>query len=94
MHFARHQFFLREGELVSHAVRMSDVSGVIVQGQRDSVTPPAAAEALHLAWPRSRLVRVPEAGHASTHGEMARRLIEATDHFSKETSHERQPFAH
>lgn len=94
VHFARHQFFLPEGELLSHAGRMSGVPGVIVQGQRDSVTPPAAAEALHRACPRSRLVRVPGAGHASTHGEMARRLIEATDHFSKETIDERQPFAH
>lgn len=93
MHFARHDFFLREGELLRDAARLRDVPGVIVQGQRDLVTPPAAAEALHRAWPHSRLVRVPSAGHASTHGEMARRLIEATDRFSKETSDEREPFA-
>jgi proline iminopeptidase len=94
VHFARHEFFLHEGELLERAGRMSEIPGIIVQGQRDSVTPIAAAEALQPAWPGSRLIRVPGAGHASTHGEMARRLIEATDHFSKETSDERQPFAH
>jgi proline iminopeptidase len=94
VHFARHAFFLRESELLEHAGQMNDVPGIIVQGQRDCVTPIAAADALHRAWPGSQLVRVPGAGHASTHGEMARRLIEATDHFSKETSDERQPFAH
>jgi proline iminopeptidase len=94
VHFALHEFFLHEGELLERAGRMSEIPGIIVQGQRDSVTPIAAAEALQRAWPGSRLICVPGAGHASTHGEMARRLIEATDHFSKETSDERQPFAH
>jgi proline iminopeptidase len=94
VHFARQEFFLGEGQLLEHAGRMSEIPGIIVQGRRDCVTPMAAAEALHRAWPGSRLVRVPGAGHASSYGEMARRLIEATDHFSKETSDERQPFAH
>jgi proline iminopeptidase len=93
VHFARYGFFLLEGELLENARRMSEIPGIIVQGQCDAVTPMAAAEALHRAWPDSRLVSVPGAGHASTHGEMARRLIEATDHFSKETSDERQPLA-
>jgi proline iminopeptidase len=90
--FARHDFFLRESELLQDAARLRDLPGVIVQGQRDLVTPPAAAEALHRAWPHARLVRVSSAGHASTHGEMARRLIEATDEFSMETKDEREPF--
>jgi proline iminopeptidase len=93
VHFARHEFFLREGELLRNAGRLADVPGVIVQGQRDRVTPPAAAEALQAGWPHSRLVRVAAAGHASTHGEMARRLIAATDEFARETL-QHSPFAH
>jgi len=91
--FARQAFFLPEGELLRGAARLRDVPGVIVQGQRDVVTPPAAADALHRAWPRSRLVQLASAGHASTHGEMARRLIEATDGFSKAASGQRESFA-
>ena len=81
VHFARHDFFLRDSELLRRAARLRDVPGVIVQGQRDRVTPPATAAALHRAWPLSRLVRVPTGGHASSHGAMAQRLIEATDDF-------------
>jgi proline iminopeptidase len=92
VHYARHDFFLADDELLRQAARLRHVPGVIVQGQRDAVTPPAAAEALHRAWPLSRMVRVPAAGHASSHGEIAQRLVEATDQFSMETSDERQAF--
>jgi proline iminopeptidase len=92
VHYARHDFFLAEGLLLREAARLHNVPGVMVQGQGDWVTPPQAAEALHRAWPLSRLVRVPAAGHASSHGEIAQRLVEATDDFSMEISDERQPF--
>jgi len=92
VHYARHDFFLAEGLLLRQAARLHNVPGVMVQGQGDPVTPPQAAEALHRAWPLSRLVRVPAAGHASSHGEIAQRLVEATDDFSMEISDERQPF--
>ncbi len=78
-HFARHRFFLSEGELLADAERLREVPGVIVQGMRDLVTPPAAAQALHRAWPGSRLVQLESAGHASSDGAMAQQLIAATD---------------
>ena len=90
VHYARHDFFLADGLLLRQAARLHNVPGVIVQGQDDRVTPPQAAEALHRAWRLSRLVRVAAAGHASRHGEVAQRLVEATDEFSMETSDERQ----
>ncbi len=80
-HFARHGFFLREGQLLRDATRLRAVPGVILQGARDLVTPPRAAAALHRAWPRSRLLQLEAAGHASGHGAMARQLIAATDEF-------------
>jgi proline iminopeptidase len=88
VHYARHDFFLAEGELLREAGRLREVPGIIVQGERDLVTLAVAAQALHRAWPSSRLVPVPAAGHASSHGEMARRLIEATDAFSLHASGE------
>jgi proline iminopeptidase len=83
VHFARHRFFLDDGQLLRHAMRLRDVPGVIVQGERDLVTLPSAAAALHQAWPGSQLVKVPGAGHASSHGSMAQRLVESTDSFRR-----------
>jgi acetolactate synthase I/II/III large subunit len=80
-HFARNGFFLDPGQLPRQIARLQGIPAIIVQGDRDLVTPPAAAAALHRAWPESRLVRVPEAGHASSHGAMAQQLIAATDVF-------------
>ncbi len=44
---------------------MSDIiSGVIVQGRYDLVTPPQTAWDLHKAWPNSTLYWIPDAGHS------------------------------
>ena len=80
-HFAKHDFFLNDGQLLLQAQRLRGIPAVIVQGARDLVTPAANAVALHNAWPGSRLVQVPGAGHASSHGDIARQLIAATDEF-------------
>lgn len=82
-HFACHAFFLEEGQLLVQAARLRTVPGVIVQGGRDLITPPAAALALHRAWPYSRLQRIEAAGHASSYPAMAQQLIAATDHFGE-----------
>jgi proline iminopeptidase len=79
VHFTQQHFFLDEGHLLRHAQRLRGVPGTIVQGSRDLVTPPAAAAALHRAWPGSRLVQLDAAGHASRHPAMAQALIAATD---------------
>ena len=83
VHFARHAFFLRPSQLLIDATRLHGVPGVIVHGERDLVTPPAAARALHQAWPASRLCLLATAGHASSHPAMAEQLISATDFFSR-----------
>jgi len=77
VHFAR-----QPGLLDPHRAPLAPLPGVIVQGEQDRITPPAAALALHRAWPRSRLQRLPGAGHASSHPEMARALVAATDGFA------------
>ena len=79
VHYARHGWFLREGQLLADAAALRGVPGFIVQGARDLVTPPATARALHRAWPGAHLVCVPAAGHASTQATMARALVNATE---------------
>ena len=83
VHYARHAFFLDEAQLLVHAARLCAVPGVMVQGERDLVTPPAAALALHRVWPGSQLQRLAAAGHASIQPAMAQQLIAATDHFGE-----------
>jgi proline iminopeptidase len=82
VHYARHDYFMPEGQLLLQADEMRDIPGLIVQGTRDLVTPPAAAQALHRAWPRALWRSVAAAGHASSHPAMARELISATDYFA------------
>ncbi len=78
VHYARHRWFIDEGQLLAQAHRLHGLPGAIVQGARDLVTPPAAARALHAAWPQASCHEVPAAGHASTQPSIARALIHAT----------------
>ena len=95
VHYARHGWFLAEGQLLRQAHRIAGVPGFIVQGLRDLVTPPDAAQTLHRAWPLARW-RAVAAGHASTDPATALELITATDalhfemraHHPEETSHD------
>jgi proline iminopeptidase len=89
VHYAMHDFFLQEGQLLANAATLTGVPGVIVQGTRDGVTPPAAAQALHRAWPASRLHCIEDAGHSSSHPQVAEQLIAATDFFATGDMHER-----
>lgn len=91
VHYARHAFFLHEAQLLTQAEQLRDLPGVIVQGALDRVTPPAAAQALHRAWPGSRLQAVARAGHASIHPQMAQALTAATDSFVTPKPHETHP---
>ena len=92
VHYARNAWFLDEGQLLANAARLHGIHGVIVQGQRDLITPASAARALHVAWPQAHLIEVASAGHASSHPGMARHLIHATETMAataEETPHVR-----
>lgn len=65
-HYIRNGFFLEPGELLANAHRLAGIPGVLVQGRYDLLCPPAAAFALHEAWPGSRLTFIETAGHAMT----------------------------
>ncbi len=81
VHYARANWFLPKSDLLTHACRLQGIPGVIVQGRHDRVTPPAAARALHAVWPRAQFHDM-VAGHASSHPDMARALITATQAFA------------
>jgi proline iminopeptidase len=74
--------FFEEGQLLRDAGRLAGIPGVIIQGRYDVATPPATAWELHKAWPGSRFIMVPDAGHAGNEPGIQHRLLEATDAFA------------
>lgn len=78
-HYDRNDFFLGENELLERATALADIPGVIVAGRFDMCTPPLGAYELHEAWPRSRLIIAPVAGHRWNDPPLAREIIAALD---------------
>ncbi len=77
-----HDSFLEANQLIKNATRLESVSGVIVHGRYDVICPLDGALALNKAWPESKLVVVPNAGHAATEPGIVDALITATDQFA------------
>jgi proline iminopeptidase len=81
-HFFVHGgFFDVEDQLLRDAHRLHGIPGVIVHGRYDVVCPLQNAWDLHKAWPESRLVISPSAGHSAFEAENSAALVEATDSF-------------
>jgi proline iminopeptidase len=74
-HYDRHDFFLREGELLENAGRLAGVPGIVLNGRFDMCTPPRAAWDVHKAWPRSEFILSPAAGHRWTDEILARDVV-------------------
>ncbi len=81
-HYFINDAFLAPDQLLRDAHRLANIPGVIVHGRYDLVCPVAQAVALHQAWPQSRLVIVPDAGHAASEPGIAAALVAATDDFA------------
>ncbi len=80
-HYFRNAGFLREGQLLDEAERIADIPTVIVHGRYDLVCPARNAWDLHQVLPNSKLVIVPDAGHAASESGIVHHLVEATDGF-------------
>ncbi len=65
MHYAKHNMFLTEGQLMRNASKMAHIPVVIYQNRLDFCCPPYQAYALHKALPKSRLVLFADTGHGS-----------------------------
>jgi proline iminopeptidase len=77
-HYFMHDGFVRSSTLLAAARRIPPSVPVwIVQGRYDMVCPVASAAALHATIPHSRLVIVPDAGHAASEPGIAVALKEA-----------------
>lgn len=78
-HYARHDYFICENEILDNSARIPDVPIYIIHGRRDLTCTPDAAWALHKALPGSRLQILPEGGHLASEPVMVEALIQATD---------------
>ncbi|WP_147162765.1 prolyl aminopeptidase [Pararhodospirillum oryzae] len=81
-HYMRNHGFLREGQLLENIDRIAALPCTIVQGRYDVVCPPVSAWDLHRAWPGSRLIFVPDAGHSALEPGVRTALVQATRTFA------------
>ena len=81
-HYMVNKGWLEEGALIRDAGRLASIPGVVVQGRYDCCTPPSAAWDLHKAWPRAKLIIVPDGGHLFNEPGVLDGLIRATDAFA------------
>ncbi len=77
-HFAAHDFFLEEAQLLRDAHRVAHLPAVLVTGRYDMCTTPDNAFALAERLPRADLRIVPGAGHYPTEPAMARACVAAS----------------
>jgi proline iminopeptidase len=79
LHYLAHGCFLEPGEPLSSLARLGEIPVLIVQGSRDRVCPPRAAEELAGRLPGAELRLVEGGGHSAAAPAMARALRAATD---------------
>lgn len=82
-YFVNGGFLDTEDQLLVDVPLMRHIPGVIVQGRYDVVCPMRSAWHLHRAWPKARLVIVPDAGHSALEPGIAKALRQATDAFAR-----------
>lgn len=78
-YFTNKGFFKNDNWILDNLHKIKDIPGTIVQGRYDVVCPPDSAWELHKRWPKSKLVMIPDAGHAAGEKPTTSALIEATD---------------
>lgn len=81
-YFVNRGFFDADDQLLRNAHLLADITGVILHGRYDVVTPIKNAFDLAQAWPEASLRVVPDSGHAMTEPGIINELIAATRIFS------------
>jgi proline iminopeptidase len=82
-YFINGGFLDSEDQLLRDVALIRKIPCVIVQGRYDVVCPMRSAWHLHRAWPRAKLVIVPDAGHSAFEPGNTKALRQATDGFSR-----------
>jgi len=80
-HYTHHNSFLENGILLREADKLAGIPGILVNGRFDFQAPIGNAWELKRVWPRTELVIIDEAGHASS-SSLDAELIGATNRFA------------
>ena len=78
-YFVNGAFLSSDDQLLRDVAKVRHLPAVIVQGRYDMVCPAVSAWDLHHAWPGSRLVLVPAAGHSADEPGIVSALVDATE---------------
>src|SRR5262245_27639394 len=82
-YFVNRGFLKRDDQLLRDARKIRHIPGVIVQGRYDVVCPMRSAWDLHRAWPKAKLIVVPDSGHSMKEPGIRSALIEETERFAR-----------
>ena len=78
-YFSNAGFLETDGQILRDAGKIAHIPGTIIQGRYDMICPPISAQNLHDAWPASKLIFVPKAGHALSEPGISAELVRATN---------------
>ena len=65
-HYWAHHAFLPDGDILARMPALAGVPATMIHGRQDLSSPLHVAEAIHRAWPGSRLTVVDDVGHGVT----------------------------
>jgi proline iminopeptidase len=80
-HYAKHNFFLEQGQILANMNRIAHLPAILVQGRWDLICPPDMAHAVYQAWPNATLWMVSNGGHSGLDPSIASALTQATEKF-------------
>lgn len=80
-YFVNKCFLETDNWILENIHKIQHIPGVIIQGQCDQICPWENAEELHLNWPKSTFLLIPNAGHASFEPGILEALLKATEDF-------------
>lgn len=78
-HFFVTDVSLKSGQLLDAIDRLQKIPAILIQGRYDMVCPIVTADALARAWPGSRFIIVPDAGHSAMEPGIRAALVRATE---------------
>ena len=79
LHYARHRYFIEEGQVLAACAAVRGRPVALIHGRRDLVCPPEAALTLQRHFPGSELTMLPSAGHLAAGEAMVDALVTAVD---------------
>ncbi|HJW56916.1 MAG TPA: prolyl aminopeptidase [Burkholderiaceae bacterium] len=85
-HYLANRCFSDLDVLLAGCAGLHHLPAVIVQGSRDAVCPPRAAERLHRALPQAKWMAVETGGHNALAADMAAACIAALDYVARRAS--------